>query len=470
MSTTFWMRLEQSVAKRNSLLCVGLDPHPGRLPSRYRDITAFTTAIVDATADIACCYKPNLAFYEAAGQEGWSALRETLAAIPDDIPVILDAKRSDISTSAAAYAKALFESLGGDAATVNPYCGKDGVAPFLEYSDRGVFLLCKTSNPSAHELQDWTQAGLPLFREVARLAAIWAGSRDIGLVIGATYSDAIAAIREECPRAWFLIPGVGAQGGVLADVLRAGLRSDGRGVLINSSRGIMYADDPRHAAANLRDRINEIRTRISITQNQTLPDPRKTRLSELLYQAGCLQFGDFVLHSGLHSPVYVDLRRLASYPGVLREVALAYARLLQPLTFDRIAAVPYAAMPIGTAISLLTGHPMIYPRREVKQYGARRRIEGVYASGERVVLVDDLISTGGSKLEAMEPLREAGLVCQDVAVLIDREQGGAQDLARHGCRLHAVLTLREIVGALEAKGLVSRSDAERVRDYLGTQG
>jgi uridine monophosphate synthetase len=183
-----------------------------------------------------------------------------------------------------------------------------------------------------------------------------------------------------------------------------------------------------------------------------------------------VQFGDFVLHSGAHSPVYVDLRRLASYPVALQEAAQHYASLLERLAYDRLAAIPYAAMPIGTAVSLLTGDPMIYPRREAKAYGTRRQIEGEFREGERIVLLDDLISSGGSKLEALAPLLEAGLVCSDVVVLINREQGGAEDLARHGYRLHAAVTLRQLVAALEEDGKVSAADAARVREYLGAAG
>jgi len=157
----FWDKLERSIRKRDSLLCVGLDPRPDRIPKRYVSVGDFNKAIIDATADQACIYKPNIAFYEALGEEGMRALRETLDYIPDDTPVLLDAKRSDIASTAAAYAKAAYEDLGVDALTVTPYLGRDGVDPFLAYEDRGVFLLCKTSNPSAGEIQDWTQGGQP---------------------------------------------------------------------------------------------------------------------------------------------------------------------------------------------------------------------------------------------------------------------------------------------------------------------
>jgi uridine monophosphate synthetase len=463
----FWRKLEASCRKRDSLLCVGLDPQPGQIPARYGSVAAFLKAVVDATADLACAYKPNIAFYEALGEEGLRALREVLAHIPPDIPVILDAKRNDIASTAAAYAQAAFEVWGADALTVNPYLGRDGVAPFLAHGERGVFILCKTSNPSAGEVQDWSQGGEPLYEHIARLAEEWAAGQEIGLVMGATYPEAVAAIRARSPQTWFLVPGVGAQGGELEAVLQAGLRPDGLGLIINSSRGILYAEEPRRAAAALCEAINAVRVQSRPAQAHA---PELVALARALFRTGCVRLGDFILHSGAHSPVYIDLRRLVSDPPTLAEVARAYVRLLRPLRYDRLAAIPYAALPIGTAVALQMGCPLIYPRREVKSYGTKRAIEGDYRPGERVVLLDDLITSGGSKLEALEPLLAEGLVVEDIVVLLDREQGGQEELAQHGYRLHAALTLRQLVDVLAADGAVSAQEAQRVRDYLAGAG
>lgn len=466
----FWRKLEASIRRRDSLLCVGLDPRPERIPARYTTVAAFNRAIIDATADLACAYKPNIAFYEALGQEGLAALQETISYVPDDIPILLDAKRNDIASTAAAYARAAFEVWGVDALTVNPYLGRDGLTPFLAYPGRGVFLLCKTSNPSAGEIQDWSQGGVPLYRHVAQLAERWAEERVVGLVIGATYPEAIAQIRTGSPNTWFLVPGVGAQGGELAAVVRAGLRADGLGLIISSSRSILYAEDPRVAAMALRGQINQARAEAASLPLLTERDAEVDLLARALFEAGCIRFGDFVLRSGAHSPVYVDLRRLITYPRVLDQVARSYVRLLRPLEYDRIAAIPYAAIPIGTAVSLHTGDPLIYPRREAKAHGTKRRIEGEYHPGERAVLLDDVIAHGGSKLEALEILSKEGLVVQDVVVLLDREQGGAGDLARHRVRLHAALTLREAVDSLAERGHISLADARRVHQYLASDG
>lgn len=189
-------------------------------------------------------------------------------------------------------------------------------------------------------------------------------------------------------------------------------------------------------------------------------------LTGQLFDAGCIQFGTFTLKSGLTSPIYIDLRLLVSHPALLRETAARMADLARGLVFDRIAAVPYAGLPLGTALALAMERPLIYPRLQVKEHGTRRAVEGTFQPGEVALLVDDLITRGDSKLEAIAPLEEAGLVVRDVLVLIDREQGGAADLARHGYRLHAVLRLSEMIDRLSASGRITAAQYSEVREYL----
>ena len=256
-------KLLSSARSNESLLCIGLDPDPELMPPGV-SVLAFNEAIVEATYDLVCAYKPNLAFYEAMGVEGLRALALTVGCIPDTVPVIGDAKRGDIGNTAKAYARALFEGYGFDAVTVNPYLGGDSLEPFLEYEDKGVFILCRTSNPGSADLQDLSAGGAPLFEIVARKALEWNQYGNIGLVVGATYPDDIKRVRGICPDMPILIPGVGKQGGDLKAAARNGVDSNNEKAVINSSRGIIYASKgkdfaevARIEAMKMRDEIGQ---------------------------------------------------------------------------------------------------------------------------------------------------------------------------------------------------------------------
>ena len=263
----FFEKLNRAVVQNKSLLCVGLDPDPQRMPDNV-GILEFNQAIIDATSDLVCAYKPNLAFYEALGNEGLDALKHTIKYIPSDIPVIADAKRGDIGNTAKAYATTLFDNFNFDAATVNPYLGFDSVEPFIHYQDKGIFILCRTSNPGSADFQSLRlrqgRSSRPLFEIVADKASQWNTNGNVGLVIGATYPEELKLIRQSHPDMTFLIPGIGAQGGDLALAVRYGLDAQGRGIIINSSRQIIYAssgkDFPeaaRRVTSTLRDEINQ---------------------------------------------------------------------------------------------------------------------------------------------------------------------------------------------------------------------
>lgn len=189
-------------------------------------------------------------------------------------------------------------------------------------------------------------------------------------------------------------------------------------------------------------------------------------LADGLLEAGCIKFGAFTLKSGLESPIYIDLRQIISYPKLLAEVSQAYLPILSNLTFTRLAGLPYAAIPIATAISLAGDYPMIYPRKEVKAYGTKAEIEGEYQTGETVVVIDDLATTGGSKFEAIEKLTGAGLVVRDVVVLVDRESGAKGSLAQAGYAMHAVLTISEMLDHWERTARVEKVKIEATRDFL----
>jgi uridine monophosphate synthetase len=509
---TFFSFLAKRVDDSSSLLCVGLDPHPSDLPAPTAEAArAFCLKIIKATAPYAAAFKPNAAFFELYGPEGWAALKDVIAAVQAEsdrmgsmIPVILDAKRGDIASTAEAYAQSAFERLGVHAITLSPLLGKDSIDPFLAYKEKGVFLLCKTSNPGAADLQDLTitppplsmgagqdvhpgaQTGVPLHIHIAQLAQAWNGADNIGLVVGATQLEALKRVRTAAPGLWLLVPGVGTQGGDLEAVLRTGLRADEKGMLINVSRSIARSENPARAAAELRDEMVNIRYQISrekraessntfpasINASEASKQARSSQLADLadgLLSAGCVKFGEFTLKSGLKSPIYIDLRRLVSYPRLLAQVASAYLPVLEKLKFKRLAGLPYAAIPIVTAIALQAGYPVIYPRKEVKTYGTKAEIEGEYQAGETAVVIDDLTTTGLSKFEGIEKLTGAGLKVEDVVVLIDRQSGAQDALAGAGFHLHAVLTIGELLDYWERTGKVGAEKIAATRAFLKTE-
>ena len=189
-------------------------------------------------------------------------------------------------------------------------------------------------------------------------------------------------------------------------------------------------------------------------------------LADGLLEAGCIKFGEFTLKSGLKSPIYIDLRYIISFPKLLEQIGAAYLPLLKELKFSRLAGLPYAAIPIATAVSLQGGYPMIYPRKEVKTYGTKAEIEGEYHAGETVVVIDDLATTGGSKFEAIEKLTGVGLVVKDVVVLVDRQSGAKESLEQAGYTLHAVLTITQLLTHWEGNGKVSNEKIEETRAFL----
>jgi len=270
---SFFSFLEKRVDDCSSFLCVGLDPHVGELkeptPASALD---FCLNLVKQTARYAAAFKPNAAFFEVFGPEGWTALKQVIEAIDVEshrlgshIPIILDAKRGDITSTAEAYAKSAFDTLGVDCITLSPYLGKDSIEPFLNYPEKGVFLLCKTSNAGSMDLQNLlvlplgSDSPMPMYNYVAQLAQQWNEKNNVGIVVGATHPQIMSNIRASAPDLWFLAPGVGAQGGELELALKSGLRKDGKGMLIPISRGISRAEDPARAAAEIRDQMVSIR-------------------------------------------------------------------------------------------------------------------------------------------------------------------------------------------------------------------
>lgn len=268
----FKQKLTAISHNNNSLVCIGLDVDKEKMPkflfeSSKHPYLEFNKSIIDSTKDLVCAYKLNMAFYEVLGTEGFELLKKTIKHIPKDVVVILDGKRNDIGNTARKYAQTLFEILSADAITVNPYLGKDGVAPFLEYKDKCSFILCRTSNASAGDFQDLAVSETPLYQIVAKKIKEWNENDNCGAVVGATYPEELKTIRsilgDEIP---ILIPGIGKQGGDVEKTIKNGTNSKGKMAVINSSRGIIFAGDDEDFATvslkkaiSLRDEINKYR-------------------------------------------------------------------------------------------------------------------------------------------------------------------------------------------------------------------
>jgi len=267
---SFFQRVRFAGERNSSVLCVGLDPDPAKIPDSVKNsetpLFDFLAPLIDATHDLVCAYKPNAAFFEAFGSAGVAQLEmviEHIRGIDRDIPILLDAKRGDIGNTAKAYARAIFENMRADAVTVNPYMGGDTLQPFLDYEDRGVFVLCLTSNPGYFDFEALESGEEPLFVHVARKAVELNVLYNIGLVVGATHPEEAARVREAAPGLPFLMPGIGAQGGDAAQIMRIGFTGDGFPPIVNSSRGILYAGSDANYAAKSRDAALRVREELN---------------------------------------------------------------------------------------------------------------------------------------------------------------------------------------------------------------
>ncbi|WP_218081181.1 bifunctional orotidine-5'-phosphate decarboxylase/orotate phosphoribosyltransferase [Anthocerotibacter panamensis] len=464
----FHDKLDAAIERNQSLLCLGLDPDPEFLLPKFckqtdneiADLADALHALILETSSLVCAYKPTLGFYLALGSMGITLLVETLARVPADIPVILDAKYACPTTSTV-FARNIFTHWGVDAVTLSPYAGQDQIAPFLLYPGKMVFVLCRTANPSAKILQEYPAPEAPLYAKLVQQGRTWGTPEQLGFEVAATEPAVLSRVRALAPERLLLARGVWQEGGDLLRTLEAGLTSHGDGLLIPVPQALLADPQPAQQIEALRDQINQTRTRLSREDTSCqvwlpdvclLQDQPHLDLVLQLYDLGCIMFGDYVQASGATFPYYIDLRTIISNPQVFQRILSTYAQVLQGLTFDRIAGIPYGSLPTAAGLALRLHRPMIFPRKEVKAHGTRRVVEGNFEAGETVVVVDDILITGKSAMEGAEKLKSVGLEVRDIVVFIDHEQGVKHTLAAHGYCAHAVLTISEVVTILYQAG------------------
>ncbi|ACK66315.1 orotate phosphoribosyltransferase [Rippkaea orientalis PCC 8801] len=477
---SFFEKLTQAITYHETLLVVGLDPNPEMmLQYHYNDCSpdslkkqwsTWLKSIISETMGSVCAYKPTLGFYQVLGALGLELLSEIIAEIPPDIPIILDAKHGDLNTSTI-FAKAIFEQWKVDAVTVSPYSGHDQVAPFLVYPDKGVFVLCHSSNPGAIALQEYPTPETPFYLQVVKEAKMWGTIEQVLLEVGTTDVEVIKKIRSIAPERFILMRSIWSQKNQLETILTAGLNSNGDGLLIPIPQDFLKADHLKEQVKTLNQEINRTRNQIMSQQNSCQlwtsdvclfnPHPYQDLILQL-YDIGCLLFGEYVQASGATFSYYIDLRQIISNPQIFHQVLRAYADILDQLEFDRIAGIPYGSLPTATGLSLMLHHPMIYPRKEIKAHGTRRLIEGEFNPGEKVVLIDDILITGKSVIEGAEKLQSSGLIVKDIVVFIDHEENVKDKIESYGYTAYSVLKISEITETLYAAGRINQEQYQRL--------
>mmetsp|Transcript_4043 Transcript_4043/g.5924 ORF Transcript_4043/g.5924 Transcript_4043/m.5924 type:complete len:533 (+) Transcript_4043:23-1621(+) len=442
----FFEFLETRVNAVDSLVCVGLDPHKEDIEaykkksgddgmSDAQAMFGFCKDLVDLTKHVAAAYKPNAAFFEALGHSGVEKLEEVIAYIPKDIPVVLDVKRGDISSTAKAYAVAAYDSYKAQCVTIHPYMGLDSVSPFVgDDESRGAFVLCKTSNPSSEDFETSKLSdGSLLYEKVAKFCDKWNSKNNIGLVVGATDVEALRRSRAAAPNLWILAPGVGFQGGNLELSAAAGLRADGMGLLVPISRGIARADDPKAAAENFRELLNNVRAKeppIKKTKGDS------TELAEyqdgffkLALKCGVLKFGSFTLKSGRNSPYFFNAG-LFSTGSALAGLGKYYADAIvaSGIKFDVLFGPAYKGIPLASVIAcaLYEKHgldiPFAYNRKEAKDHGEGGVLVGAPVKDQKVLVVDDVITAGTAIRESISLLAKENASVAGVVIALDRQE------------------------------------------------
>ncbi len=480
----FFEKLNNAIAINQSLLIVGLDPNPEMMPHDIRindtknpnkidinldinlDLNStkkWLVQIIKQTSDLVCAYKPTLGFYQALGAKGIELLREIIEVIPEEIPIILDAKHGDLNTSRI-LAKTFFQQWQIDAITINPYAGQEVAIPFLIHPDRGVFVLCHTSNPDAIVLQKYPNADNPFYLQVVKEVKSWGTPENLFLEVGTSSPEIIGKIRSLAPERTILIRSIWGENNNIERILKFGLDKNGQGLLIPIPQDLLAKQDFTSDIKSLKEEVNTIRNQV-IQQGCScqlwMPDVcflNKHSHQDLIlqiYDLGCILFGEYLQASGATFSYYIDLRKIISNPQVFHQVLIAYESILKPLEFDRIAGIPYGSLPTATGLSLNINCPMIYPRKEVKAHGTQRLIEGHFNPGEKVVVIDDIIISGNSVMKGIDKLKSAGLKVEDIVVFISHEDGVEKRVEENGYKLHSVLTISDINSTLFEAGKIN---------------
>lgn len=522
MTTTYGDRLLTEIEKKQNPTVIGLDPRMKFIPSQIKKqclskhsnthkavaeaFLMFNKAIIDATHDVVPAYKANMAFYEKYGSEGVRAFEETIRYVKSKGCVAIeDAKRNDIGSTALAYAEGHLgavdmpdgskaKSLDVDCIVVNAYLGVDGVKPFLEVikeHKKGVFILVKTSNPSAGELQDKKLVdGKTVFETLAEMANEWnnatigkSGYGSVGAVVGATYPEQAAILRKIMPKSIFLVPGYGAQGGG-ADGVVPCFNEDGRGAIVNSSRGIIAA----YKSDRWKDKFNEktfaqasraevIRMRDDIVGALKRAGKwefnRAERVAEILLDIGAITLRPnepFRFVSGVLSPIYTDCRLLLSYPKERKEVINYLKQKLIGLNLgkiDVIVSTATSAIPHGTMLAADLNLPTAYVRAAAKGHGKQKRIEGVVKEGHKTIIVEDLISTGGSSISSVDGVREVGGISNDILAIFEYGFPKAENNFKSAkVKLHCLCSLQDVLKVAKRKGIVDDEGIKKVNVWI----
>ncbi len=473
-------KLNQAIATNNSLLVVGLDPNPEMMPPDYlkkdddnliSSIEAWLLWVIKSTSDRVCAYKPTLGFYQALGIEGLQLLERILSAIPSAIPIILDAKHSDLNTSTV-FAETIFARWQVDAVTLTPFAGQDHAAPFLVYSDKAVFILSHTSNPQAEKLQRYPSLENPFYLQVVKEAQTWATPKQLYLEVGTTNPKILSRIRAIAPERTILLRSLWSKNN-FESLINTGLDDNGEGLLIPIPQDFLATNNLAAEVAQLNQNVNQYReAKIKQGSSCELWTPNVCLFTQHPYQSlilqlfdiGCLLFGEYVQASGATFSYYIDLRKIISNPQIFNQVLNAYGDIVQNLEFDRIAGIPYGALPTATGLALNLQRPMIFPRKEVKAHGTRRLIEGGFNPGEKVVVIDDILISGKSVMEGADKLKSAGLIINDIVVFIDHEGGVKDRLADNGYRAHSVLSISEITNTLYEAGRITEKQYDTFQE------